>query len=682
MRVKSLIVLILVFSAVVIVPCGVSLAGETFGEFSDTAGHWAAGSITECKANGLMSGYPGNIFKPSNSLSRVEALVTVNRAMGWTSLANTVSTSGISFPPDLWKNFRGHVALAADKQLISKSDIPKMKFNDPAPRIEVALWLARALNLKGNGAGLNFADLNKIPATSRDMVAGVVEAGIITGLPGNLFEPAKSLTRAEMASILGRLLKDKKIASPAGKYIAGQLTSVDWVNKKVSVQAASGLVTYPLASLCIVYKDGKKTTLDVVRAGENVEITLDDPGNCIFIASQAGAASTSGQTSTTVQTPATGQTTASSGGSVSYSGNRGYIVNKYWDNFSVRFSDGSVEEFYINGVKFSKNGFSTTYGALQRGTFVEVVRSGSAISEVRILEGDRKVFGEVSRISSQSIDITDEDNRDATYDLIGGTLFRDKDDRSADIEDIEAKMDVELTLNAKDEVTVLKFNDTTSDLRGIVDYIRITGTKKITVDNDNGDSNTYYLADSVSVREDGRTRDLDYVEEGMNVELTLNSDKEVTRIEIKDLTMVEGEVTDIHTSGTKKITIDQSNNKEETYYLADGVIVDEDGTNRTLSYMDTGLDVKLYLNSDDKVIRIDIMGSSSTVRGEVTTIRTSGTKRIWIKLSSGSEKNYYLLDDVKVMDGSATRSLSHVDEGMNVKLTLDDNDEVTRIDIL
>lgn len=676
MRAKIFILLIFVVAAFLIIPGGTALAGETLVEFNDISGHWAAGSVMECRANGLMSGYPGNIFKPGQSLSRVEALVTINRAMGWSGQVNTVSTSGIVYPNDLWKNFRGHVALAANKQLISKSDIPMIKFNDPAPRIEVALWLARALNLKGNGAGLNFTDLNKIPVTSRDMLAGVVEAGIITGLPGNLFEPSKSLTRAEMASILGRLLKDKKISSPAGKYAAGKLTSVDWVNKKVSLQTTSGSGTFSLAGTCIVFKDGKKTTLDAIRTGENIGITLDASDNCVFITTLAGS------TPASVQTPTSGQTPAGGSGSVSYTGNRGYIVNKYWDSFSMRFSDGSVEEFYINGVSFSKNGYSTTYGALQKGTFVEVVRSGSAISAVRILEGDRKVFGEVIRISSQSIDINDEDNKDISYTLAGGVSIKDKNNRSADIEDIEAEMEVELTLNTKNEVTALSFNEASGDLKGIVDYIRITGTKKITLEDSDGDTHSYYLASSVSVKEESRTRDLDYVEEGMNVELTLNSAKEVVRIDIKDLTVVEGEVIYINTSGTKKIEIEKSNNKEETYYLADGVTVRDDDKSRSLSYLGTGMDVTLYLNDDDKVIKIEINGYSSTVRGEVTGIRTTGTKRIWIELSSGAEKDYYLSDNVKITDGTVNRTLSYVEKDMEVKLTLDDDDEVTRIDIL
>ena len=59
---------------------------------------------------------------------------------------------------------------------------------------------------------------------------------------------------------------------------------------------------------------------------------------------------------------------------------------------------------------------------------------------------------------------------------------------------------------------------------------RASGTKKITVEDNDGGSYTYYLSGSVSVREDSRTRDLEYVVEGMRVELTLNSAKEVTRI--------------------------------------------------------------------------------------------------------------------------------------------------------
>lgn len=672
MRVKNLLFVVLLF-AFVVAPACVPVYGNQSLEFSDTAGHWAAESIIECKLNGLISGYPGNVFKPGQSLSRVEALVLINRAMGWDSQLSGVSTSGISFPPDLWKNFRGHVALAAARQLISRNDIPNIKFNAPAPRVEVAVWLGRALNLKGNGAGLKFADINKIPSTSRDLVAGVVDAGIITGLPGNLFEPDKPLTRAEMASILARMMKDKKINSPTGKYLMGKLTSADWINKKISLQASSGSGTYPLAASYTVYRNGKIVTLDTIKAGEDVRITLDGSGGCIFIAYN-GSTSASGQSTTSFTT------TTASGDSLSYSGNRGYVVNKYWDYFSVRLSDGSVESCNIANVSFTGN--ATSYGAIQKGSFVELVRSGSKVTGVKVLSGSRKVFGEVKSISSQSINITDDDDRDLVYNLGKSVDIRDEDGDRADIEDVEQEMNVELTLGANNEVTAMKLGEDTGDLEGIVKDIKTSGTKKITIEDNDGDSHTYYLAVSVTVKEKGITKDIDDVDEGMDVELTLNSAKEVSKIEIKDATAVKGEVIYIKTSGTKKIEIEKSNGSEVSYNLLDSVTVKEDGRSRSLSYIDLGMDVELTLNSDNKVTRIEITGSTTSVKGEVTYIKTSGTKKIRIEKSNGSETTYYLADSVKVKKDGNTKSLSYIDEGMDVKLTLDDDDEVTRIDIL
>ena len=89
------------------------------------------------------------------------------------------------------------------------------------------------------------------------------------------------------------------------------------------------------------------------------------------------------------------------------------------------------------------------------------------------------------------------------------------------------------------------------------------------------------------------------------------------------------------------------------------------------------------LNSSDKVTRIDIEeGSNSTVKGEVTYIKTSGSsKYIEIEKSNGKEVEYDLASSVTVKKGSSTKSLSYVEEGMDVKLTLNSKNDVTKIEI-
>ncbi|MGC7847728.1 hypothetical protein ACP3TJ_11860, partial [Desulforudis sp. 1088] len=174
---------------------------------------------------------------------------------------------------------------------------------------------------------------------------------------------------------------------------------------------------------------------------------------------------------------------------------------------------------------------------------------------------------------------------------------------------------------------------------------------------------------------------LGYIEEGMQVKLTLNSDDKVTRIEITAPAGIQGTVTYIRTSGTKRIMIEKSNGQEETYYLADSVTVKEGSATRSLGYIEEDMLVELTLNSDDKVTRIEISGRAY-VSGDVTYIRTSGTKRIMIEKSNGDEETYYLAETVTVKEGSATRSLGHIEVGMTVKLTLNTDEQVSRIDIL
>lgn len=731
---RKIFFILLVLLALFALPFG-PVAAEEFADFYDVNSHWAGESIAQCRAYQLMSGYPGNVFMPDQSLSRAEALVVIGRSLGWDKQAGNMATSGIKFPADLWVNFRGYVALAANKQLINKNDISLIKFNDPATRIEMASWMSRALNLTGNGAALSFNDLNQVPATSRNELAGVVEAGILKGLPGNLFAPSKPLTRAEMATILARLIDGGKITPAAGRHVAGKLKTVSRDQKKITLETPYGANTYDLEGSYLVYRNGRKSSQDDLAAGENVKISLNQYGRCIIIAYGDSASQSGWETKTysgkvvslnngflvfqpdtgsvlglnlsatalitqSGSTIASSSVTAGARGTITVSGEkviridlagattpsqageRGYVANKYIDYFTVRLGYRSVQDIWPSGIFFTRNGVSSSYGALKRGDYVELVRSGAAVTAVRILDGDRKVFGEVKQVNSQFISVEDDDRRETEFTINGGVRVLDNDGHRADLDDVESGGYVELTLDGSDNVREIKINkDSGNDLEGTVEEIRTSGTKKITIEDNDGDSHTYYLAEGVTVREGSTTRSLGDVRTDMRVQLTLDSRDDVTLIEILGSYTVEGEVTYVKTSGTKRIEITKSNGDDKAYYLADGVTVREGSATRTLDDVRDGMNVKLYLNDDSRVIRIEI-ADESTVEGEVTYISASGTKRIRIKKSGGSEKTYYMNGNVTVKEDGRTRSLDDIYVGMEVRLTLDSSGDVTRIEIL
>ncbi|WP_391575077.1 S-layer homology domain-containing protein [Cohnella sp.] len=52
---------------------------NTSESFTDIAGHWANAAITEVVAAGILTGYKGGTFRPSQALSRAEAVVIINK---------------------------------------------------------------------------------------------------------------------------------------------------------------------------------------------------------------------------------------------------------------------------------------------------------------------------------------------------------------------------------------------------------------------------------------------------------------------------------------------------------------------------------------------------------------------------------------------------------------------------
>lgn len=686
-----------------LLPGGAALADEGLSDFKDTENHWASEAIVQSRALDLLNGYDGNVFKPKNPVSKAEAVVIIIRAMGLDAQAANTGTAGVSFPAGVGKWCQGHIVLAADKGMISKTNIPSIAWNAPASRLEVALWLAAGLKLGSDNATLPFSDIGSVPSGYRGMLGAVVQKGIMTGTSATTFAPNKTLTRAEMASLLSKMLGSGYVATAQGRFVVGKLAILDWTGKKVTMETAGGTKTYTLASSYLAFKGGKKVAIGVLPLGENVKLVLDGNGRCLFIGYYGGSSvpsfsgnsyhgkitmiaagsypfmSFQAENGTLLSLPvdpsakvtvrgaasslaavtvgAAGTITVSNSkitaidldsGSTSSSGDLdGYVVNKYWDCFSIRYDDGTSEEIDIDGLTFTKNGVASSYAAVTRGTPVQLVKSGSRVTGVIILSDARKVFGEVTRISSSSITIEDSDDYDQSYDLASRVDIEDRDGDDLDWDGIEKGDEVALTLNSDDEAAKIEVGVSSSELEGVVDYIRTSGSEKIRIVNDDDDEYTYYIDDDVTVKEGSRTRDLDDIDEGDEVRLTLNNDDDVIKIEIldkdKDKDEIEGSVTGLDLR-RERITIKDEDGDEETYtFDADDVDMDN---------VLIGAEVTVTVNNDDEVVDIDITNDEDLngLTGELTDVNTS---REYVKIEQDSGNVFkfsfvsrpYLYDD-------------------------------------
>ena len=123
--------------------------GVTFVDVSSN--YWAASAIQKSYTTGFLSGYPGNVFEPSQNIPRVQILV---------SLANGLNYSSSQAPETILQTYsdaasipnyaRNSVAAATENRLVV--NYPNVLFlnpNQPATRAEVAAFIYQALVRSG-----------------------------------------------------------------------------------------------------------------------------------------------------------------------------------------------------------------------------------------------------------------------------------------------------------------------------------------------------------------------------------------------------------------------------------------------------------------------------------------------------------------------------------------------------
>jgi len=178
------------------------------GKLVDIQKHWARQAITEMYASGIISGYPGGLFLPDKSVTRLEAVAMLIRVLGLEGQAQKVEKTDVGYyiPPVSWG--RGYLIMGVQQGMLDKDHLAQLGPAEPATRAEVAVLVCHALKLSADESALTFADSGQIPEVYRDYVAAVVKNKIIQGLPGNLFKPNDGINRAQMAVLLSRLLEN------------------------------------------------------------------------------------------------------------------------------------------------------------------------------------------------------------------------------------------------------------------------------------------------------------------------------------------------------------------------------------------------------------------------------------------------------------------------------------------
>ena len=186
-------------------------------------GYWASCDINVLTDNNIIAGYPDRTFKPNLPVSRAEMATMVVKGLNLNNDVTCPSNMFKDVPSSHWANKT--IAKAVSNGLMTGYPNNLFKPNQSISRAEAFTIMAKGINCpmdecKAQDILSKYCDGNDVPAWAKVPVAKVLESGGISEFPEpNQISPNKDASRAEIASMLENVRvamgysKDDKITS-------------------------------------------------------------------------------------------------------------------------------------------------------------------------------------------------------------------------------------------------------------------------------------------------------------------------------------------------------------------------------------------------------------------------------------------------------------------------------------
>jgi len=195
------------------------LAGASFDDYKDVAGHWASAPLRQAYNDGLIGGNSEYLL-PDENITAARALYILCRVL---DAKKSADLSGTGLSGKEW--YYDCAAKAVYLGIISPSDVKSL--NTPVSRQDAFTMLAKAFQIIEVNPEMSlldqFSDSGLIKKENRQALASLVARGIIGGYNGQL-DVEGPMTRASFVSVIYRVVaKLIPATSVIGNYNNGVL---------------------------------------------------------------------------------------------------------------------------------------------------------------------------------------------------------------------------------------------------------------------------------------------------------------------------------------------------------------------------------------------------------------------------------------------------------------------------
>lgn len=264
---KKIIALLLTFT--IALSC-FATAFAAFPDLADSKWDWARDEIDEMTDCEIIAGYPDGNFGPADGVTKLQSLLLMARILGYNTSEMTeiinladelygdkVAPYGVSNPSEV--TFLMYYGIISEDELGDYLG----NANEVLKRYEAAILLTKVAGaedeVKASGSvTLRYADTPQIPSNARKYVKYVNDKGYMVGMTDTTFEPDTSVSRAQMAVMLYRIMKDLDI-----KYVAGNFASVSGTSLTLVQDGEQNIYNVP-TSYARVMADGKEVKIEEI----------------------------------------------------------------------------------------------------------------------------------------------------------------------------------------------------------------------------------------------------------------------------------------------------------------------------------------------------------------------------------------------------------------------------------
>ena len=263
--------------------------GASPSDFVDFPNDWSQGAMTAAVENGLLGGVGDGRIAPQGEVTRAQMAAIINRAFGAEKQAPLSSYSDVA--ADAW--YAVDMAKAVQMGTFSGTGNGLLEPDRAITREEAFSVLARAFALEaGDDSSLaSFSDGAQVSSWAKGSVSAMVAAGYVNGSDGNRLNPQQTITRAEFAAVMSKI-----VAQYIDAEDVQQSRSLS-IDGNVIVRGDVDLSGYTINGDIIIADEAANVTLDgvtvngrlVVRGASDSLTISDSTADGVIITNPNGA---------------------------------------------------------------------------------------------------------------------------------------------------------------------------------------------------------------------------------------------------------------------------------------------------------------------------------------------------------------------------------------------------------